>query len=246
MDDRLIVDWVYHRLIVPFHAGRLRDCAYGGPVRNKIKEVCSKADKHTCHLVEGGDDCSYTAVKAKSVFCLEPGGDSPWRKSLYESLVSGCLPIIFSVYNLHVSPMHWASFARNVSVLIDPNAFIEGRVDLVQTIKSISPADIRAKQTLLSQHAHRLHYSIDDYPNDAFETMMKGVYHQARVRQHQQPTNTTSTDEIVEQSDHPEAMTTATTPMTATAALNETTPDRGALNTTTTAIMTADTEDPIH
>ena len=215
-------------------------------MRAKIKEVCSsnRVDKHTCHLVNGGDDCSYTAVKAQSVFCLEPGGDSPWRKSLYESLVSGCLPIIFSVYNLHVSPMHWASFARNVSVLIDPNAFIEGRVDLIQTIKSISSTDILAKQTLLSQHAHRLHYSIDDYPNDAFEIMMKGVYHQARVRQHQQPT---TIDELVGQSD-PDDMTTATatsTPIMAVA-LNETTPDWGAgsLNTTFTT-MTVVTEEPI-
>lgn len=219
-------------------------------MRTKIKEVCSsnRVNKHTCHLVEGGDDCSYTAVKAQSVFCLEPGGDSPWRKSLYESLVSGCLPIIFSVYNLHVSPMHWASFARNVSVLIDPNAFVEGRVDLIQTIRSISSTDILAKQTLLSQHAHRLHYSIDDYPNDAFEIMMKGVYYQARVRQHQQPICNTTIDELVTGQPNLDAMTAATaasTPMTA--ALNETIPNwsAGDLNTTTFTTMTAVTEDPI-
>jgi len=95
--------------------------------------------------------------------------------------------------------MHWGFFASNVSVLIEPNAFIEGRIDLIQIIKNISPADIRAKQTLLSQHAHRLHYSLDDYPNDAFEIMMKGVYHQALVRRHQQSAN--ATDEIVVQPD---------------------------------------------
>ena len=73
---------------------------------------------------------------------------------------------------------------------------------------------------------------------------MKGVYHQARVRQHQQPT---TIDELVGQSD-PDDMTTATatsTPIMAVA-LYETTPDWGAgsLNTTFTT-MTVVTEEPI-
>lgn len=31
----------------------------------------------------------------QSVFCLQPPGDSPTRKSLYDSLLSGCVPVLF-------------------------------------------------------------------------------------------------------------------------------------------------------
>lgn len=31
----------------------------------------------------------------QSVFCLQPPGDSPTRKSFYDSLLSGCVPVLF-------------------------------------------------------------------------------------------------------------------------------------------------------
>ena len=30
-----------------------------------------------------------------SVFCLQPPGDSPSRKSFYDSIMAGCIPVIF-------------------------------------------------------------------------------------------------------------------------------------------------------
>lgn len=32
----------------------------------------------------------------KSVFCLQPPGDSPTRKSIYDSILSGCIPVFFT------------------------------------------------------------------------------------------------------------------------------------------------------
>ena len=33
---------------------------------------------------------------ARSHFCLQPKGDSPTRKSFYDSIISGCIPVLFS------------------------------------------------------------------------------------------------------------------------------------------------------
>ena len=49
----------------------------------------------------------YVRAKASSVFCLEPEGDSPDRKSVYDSLLLGCIPVVFSRRTLALSPLHW-------------------------------------------------------------------------------------------------------------------------------------------
>ena len=47
------------------------------------------------------------SVKGRSTFCLEPGGDSPYRKSLWDSLAVGCIPVVFSKYSELTAPWHW-------------------------------------------------------------------------------------------------------------------------------------------
>lgn len=34
-------------------------------------------------------------LKRRSVFCLEPPGANPIRRSMYDSLLSGCIPVLF-------------------------------------------------------------------------------------------------------------------------------------------------------
>ena len=126
--------------------------------------------------------CAYVEVKKRSVFCLEPGGDSPWRKSLYDSITAGCIPVLFSPYNLRVAPMHWGPIAHRASVYINIHGVMNGSIDLIHELESISKARVLGMQRVISKHGHSLHYALDDYENDAVEIMLKGVYRYGRER----------------------------------------------------------------
>jgi len=126
--------------------------------------------------------CAYVEVKRRAVFCLEPGGDSPWRKSLYDSLTSGCIPVLFSPYNLIVAPMHWGPIARKASVYVDIHRVMNGSIDLIQELESIPKSKVLDMQRVISKYGHSLHYALDDYENDAVEIMLKGVYRYGRYR----------------------------------------------------------------
>ena len=55
----------------------------------------------------------------RSVFCLQPPGDSPTRKSFYDAVVAGCIPVIFRG-NSHViypfeTKLNYASFTVSIN-----------------------------------------------------------------------------------------------------------------------------------
>jgi xyloglucan galactosyltransferase MUR3 len=43
----------------------------------------------------------------RSVFCLQPPGDQPNRKSVVDSLLLGCIPVLFHEAQLDYIPWHW-------------------------------------------------------------------------------------------------------------------------------------------
>ena len=67
-------------------------------VRQRAVQQCRQyhqIDARLCQIVDRWLPPLITE-KAKAVFCLEPAGDSPWRKSLADSITLGCIPVLFS------------------------------------------------------------------------------------------------------------------------------------------------------
>jgi hypothetical protein len=64
--------------------------------------------------VEGYDPLS---ISAKSIFCFQPIGDLMTRKGLFDSLLQGCIPVIFDVLTANVMyTWHWSeSFWNDIS-----------------------------------------------------------------------------------------------------------------------------------
>ena len=174
------------------HAGSVSDhgAPYFGGVRSRLKADCRAAGSGVCRYDTStqGTHCSghngkwklksLVTLKQQATFCLEPGGDSPYRKSLSDSILAGCIPVIFSPYLQIVSAWHWSAFRNDSHVFIDPSKYERGEIDLVATLRAIPPARVATMQRAIAEHAQSFHYALDDSHGDAVEVLLKGA-HQA-------------------------------------------------------------------
>jgi hypothetical protein len=176
---------------------------YGAEVRRQILNVCSAAGEPTCHygdirelphdkalhvehstikLPKG--HCRFTEYKQNAIFCLEPGGDSPYRKSLSDDISLGCIPVVFSPYLELVDPWHWGHFRNQSHVYIDRQDFLEGRVDLFEVLAGIvASGEARRMQESIAAHGHAFQYSVRDFPGDAVERLLVGATREAERRE---------------------------------------------------------------
>eukprot|EP00873_Tetraselmis_striata_P011986 jgi/Tetstr1/432250/TSEL_002285.t1 len=175
---------------------------YGIAVRRRIAQVCKAAGEPACHYadlrklphdrtvaVEGAavrlpkGHCHFGEYKQDAVFCLEPGGDSPYRKSLSDDIAMGCIPVVFSPYMELVDPWHWDHFRNDSHVYINREDFLQGRLNLFEVLQRlVDSGEARRKQHAIARHGHAFQYSLRDYPGDAVERLLVGAAREAERR----------------------------------------------------------------
>ena len=82
---------------------------------------------------------SQNKLARESVFCLQPPGDMPTRKSVFDAILSGCIPVLFHpltaryMYEWHWGQKLWEEIPINFDSHADSQALVSGRVDFVAT-----------------------------------------------------------------------------------------------------------------
>jgi hypothetical protein len=149
-------------------------------LRRLIVSECNRIGRPTCVSSEHFND-EALMLKQKSVFCLEPEGGEPFRKSIYDSITSGCIPVFFSHDTDAVAPWHWGCNRQSMRVLLPAPSSKSRKVDL-SVLLSMPAAEVTAIQTAVGAHAQRLHYALDDMPggDDAFEVLLKKAHLRAQ------------------------------------------------------------------
>jgi len=97
-----------HRELLAIYVGKTHGVAYGH-VRARLAAECNASaaclvvehpasyiHKDTAAPGEQNGFCGLANVSYPARFCLEPGGDSPYRKGFYDAMLTGCIPVIFS------------------------------------------------------------------------------------------------------------------------------------------------------
>lgn len=151
--------------------------------RNRLMVDCAK--ENDCDLVEPDTDCGENIQHyVNATFCFQPGGDSPYRKGLYDAVVVGCIPVVFGLYNTRVAQWHfWGSRGtRAYMVVINETKYLRGDMDLFGYLRSIPKTKIQKMQSELAQNAHRMQYALVDESDDAVDILLKGAWHLARSR----------------------------------------------------------------
>ncbi|KAI4385552.1 hypothetical protein MLD38_003565 [Melastoma candidum] len=156
-------------------------------IRGQLIDQCKSSPKQRCKLLEcglNGSKC-YRPVDLmqlfqNSVFCLQPQGDSYTRRSSFDSILGGCIPVFFhnksfyEQYKWHLPEDH-----EKYSVLIAEDDVRKGKVnveellskiptkrvwemreEVIRMIPSVVYADPRAKGMVI---------------DDAFNITIKGV-----------------------------------------------------------------------
>ncbi|XWS49930.1 hypothetical protein CRYUN_Cryun12cG0045200 [Craigia yunnanensis] len=74
----------------------------------------------------------------ESEFCLQPPGDSPTRKSVFDSLVSGCIPVLFDPFTAYYQyPWHLPEDHSKYSVFIDQEETRQMKVNVVERLMKV-------------------------------------------------------------------------------------------------------------
>ena len=105
----------------------------------------------------GPRSTAHYAAMRESVFCLMPGGDGITRNAFYQSLLMGCIPVVF-----RSDPVYFAQYAfSRVIPYADmvhhvPERAVLSGLDVVQELRSAREDVIRAKQALIANWSHLL------------------------------------------------------------------------------------------
>lgn len=92
-----------------------------------------------CSFVRCDEAESIIQLFLESEFCMQPPGDSPTRKSVFDSLISGCIPVLFDPFTAYYQyPWHLPEDHDKYSVFIDKKEVKQMNVNVVERLTNIS------------------------------------------------------------------------------------------------------------
>jgi hypothetical protein len=115
-----------------------------------------------------------------SVFCLQPRGDSYTRRSAFDAMVAGCVPVFFHPGSAYLQyRWHLPRDHARYSVFIPEDGVRSGNVSIEETLRRIPPAKVREMQEEVVRLVPRVVYADPRYTletmKDAFDVAVEGV-----------------------------------------------------------------------
>ncbi|XP_071741248.1 xyloglucan galactosyltransferase KATAMARI1 homolog [Rutidosis leptorrhynchoides] len=122
----------------------------------------------------------------RSIFCLQPRGDTPTRRSVFDSILAGCIPVFFhpdsfyTQYTWHVQKNH-----KQYSVFISEDE-IRKNVSIEERLSRIDPMRIMMMRREVVNLIPRMIYAeskLDTF-EDAFDTSVKEIINKVTQLRH--------------------------------------------------------------
>ena len=143
-------------------------------VRRRVKAMCNGYRDASKCLVQRYDFATLL-LKYQSTFCLEPAGDSPFRRSTTDSIAFGCIPVFFSAPQEDAYNWLWSDWRRAASVRVNRTLYLAGKIDLHRLLDSAPPELIMRMRQTLAQHARAFTMSLEDDPGDEVHLLVHGA-----------------------------------------------------------------------
>ncbi|KAI4965916.1 xyloglucan galactosyltransferase KATAMARI1 homolog [Hordeum vulgare subsp. vulgare] len=115
-----------------------------------------------------------------STFCLQPPGDSYTRRSAFDAMVAGCVPVFFHPASAYLQyRWHLPGDHARYSVFIPEDGVRAGNVSIEETLRRIPGTVVRRMQEEVIRLVPRLVYADPRYSldtvKDAFDVAVEGV-----------------------------------------------------------------------
>ncbi|KAF5207660.1 Xylogalacturonan beta-1,3-xylosyltransferase [Thalictrum thalictroides] len=145
-----------------FFRGRLKRNA-GGKIRSKL--VTELHGSEGVVIEEGtsgeaGKEAAKNGMR-RSIFCLNPAGDTPSSARLFDAIVSGCIPVIVSD-ELEL-PFEGMLDYRKIALFVSSSDAVQPG-QLLTFLKSISPEKIKKMRANLAKYTRHFLYSSPAQP----------------------------------------------------------------------------------
>ncbi|PPD79947.1 hypothetical protein GOBAR_DD23098 [Gossypium barbadense] len=162
-----------------------------GSIRAEIIDQCQASNKlcnfMDCSLFNQCDDpLNLMSLFRSSVFCLQPPGDSLTRRSTFDSILSGCIPVFFhpgSAYSQYV--WHLPKDHNRYSVFISSKDLRVGKVTINQTLLQVSKDEQLAMREEVIKLIPGIVYgdprSRLETIDDAFDLAINGILKRIKV-----------------------------------------------------------------
>lgn len=182
------------RMILASFAGSSRNRNMNGTVRGELFQQCAKSSE--CNLVVCTHErCvrnpqTITGLSLRSVFCLQPPGDSATRKGIFDSLIAGCIPVLFDEQSaLYQYQWHLPRNDSEYSVSIPGVNVTLNHYDVMEHLARIPNATVRRMQYTIIEMLPRLVYrkpGINNHSNkfdsrDAFDVSIDALVEKFRL-----------------------------------------------------------------
>ncbi|KAJ4747854.1 Xyloglucan galactosyltransferase KATAMARI1 [Rhynchospora pubera] len=156
-----------------------------GSIRDQLFDQClnsSHCKLLDCALAENDCDTPTTTMSLfqSSNFCLQPPGDTPTRRSAFDSMLAGCIPVFFHPESAYTQykwylPDNYSEY----SVYIPQDEVREGRVRIEEVLLKYSEEEIGDMKEKVVSMIPRLIYKDPSYKlesvRDAFDVAIDGV-----------------------------------------------------------------------
>jgi hypothetical protein len=150
-------------------------------IRGQIIDQCRRSP--LCKLLncDGGACQSPQQVMKlfeQSIFCLQPQGDSATRRSIFDSMLAGCIPVFFHVDSYFGYNWHFPQNQSDYSVFISEDHIRSGILSIESVLRHISANQIRKMRETIIRLIPNFVYadprgSILKESTDAFGIAMK-------------------------------------------------------------------------
>ncbi|KAG5075126.1 hypothetical protein JHK84_056357 [Glycine max] len=125
-----------------------------------------------------------------SDFCLQPRGDSFTRRSIFDCMVAGSIPVFFWRRTAYLQ-YEWflPGEPESYSVFIDRNAVKNGTLTVKNVLERFTKEEVRRMREKVIEYIPRLVYANTkqglEGVNDAFDVAIEGVF--KRIKEQEQP-----------------------------------------------------------
>ncbi|KAG0557708.1 hypothetical protein KC19_11G151200 [Ceratodon purpureus] len=173
-------------------AGGTRTKKLTGSIRDEVFKQCANSTK--CKQVRCTHELCVTKPQTiiqmglESVFCLQPPGDSPTRKGIFDSLQAGCIPVLFHEHQaVQQYLFHLPGNGLSYSVMIPQDDVAVNHYDVMDHLSRIPRSRIKKLQAniikLLPQLLYRNPVLTGEYTSkDAVDVAIDGLLERFQVQ----------------------------------------------------------------